>query len=240
MHATTLRALVISLLTATSLVGCGKESVPSQDTTAAKKSADTAADTDKNSSDDAKDESKDDAAPSKEKSKSKASKKKDDMTVERKAKDYLTAPDVVFMYTFNESDAKRKAEKDCGDRSKGDQEKQGKCMAEAQKKFGADGYHFQQDDQGKWWWEVVKFKNGVVTYVHRVPIEFTNEGDTSVTVKVVGKDEAKGAKGYVPSEVKFEVPNGYQIVHNDPDEGKVVLEAKLGLLGDSGGSKKKR
>ena len=46
------------------------------------------------------------------KSKSKSKKKKNDdgFNIVRKAKDYLTAPDVVFMYSFNESDAKAKAD----------------------------------------------------------------------------------------------------------------------------------
>jgi len=88
-------------------------------------------------------------------------------------------------------------------------------------------------------WETVKIKNGTVIYVHRVPIEFDKESDKSIEVKVTGKDEAKGAKGYVPNQVTFEVPNAYQIVQSDPDEGKIVFEAKLGLMGDPG-TKKKR
>ncbi len=163
----------------------------------------------------------------------------DGLTLHRKAKDYLIAPDVVFMYSFNESDAKEKAEKTCEEKTKGDHEKQAACMANAQKKFGADGYHFEQDDAGKWWWETVKVKNGTIVYLHRVPIEFGKETDETVEVKVTGKDEAKGAKGYVPNEVTFSVPNAYQIVQTDPDDGKIVFEAKLGLLGDPG-TKKKR
>jgi hypothetical protein len=142
------------------------------------------------------------------------------------------------MYSFNESDAKEKAEKACSEKSKGDQAKQAACMTAAQKKFGADGYHFTQDDSGKWFWEVVQVKNGVVHNLHRVPIEFGKETDTTIQVKVVGKDEVKGAKGSLPSEVTFDVPNGYQIVQTGSDDGKIVFEAKLGLLGDQ--SKKKR
>jgi hypothetical protein len=76
--------------------------------------------------------------------------------------------------------------------------------------------------------------------LHRVPIEFGKESEETIEVKVTGKDEAKGAKGYVPNEVTFSVPNAYQIVQTDPDEGKIVFEAKLGLLGDPGTKKKQR
>ena len=232
----TLRALVISFIAAVAATGCGKEGVNSEDTTSAKKSDKKATAPDQAASDD----SANDPSAAKDEGKTKAKKKNDDgFTIERKAKDYLTAPDVVFMYSFNESDAKAKAEKTCEEKSKGNQEKQGSCMAAAQKKFGADGYHFIQDDAGKWWWETVKVKNGTILYVHRVPFEFGKETEKTIEIKITGKDEAKGAKGYVPNEVTFEVPNAYQIVQTDPDDGKVVFEAKLGLMGDPGQKKKR-
>src|SRR6186713_2617959 len=39
--------------------------------------------------------------------------------VKRTAKDHLTAPDVVFMFSFNDSDPKKKAEERCEAQSKG-------------------------------------------------------------------------------------------------------------------------
>jgi hypothetical protein len=231
-----LRALALSFVATAAVVGCGKEGAPAEDATSAKKTESKASksDSDKAATDDSADDSaKEDAKPKKKK------KVDDGLTLHRKAKDYLIAPDVVFMYSFNESDAKDKAEKSCEEKSKGDHEKQAACMASAQKKFGADGYHFAPDDAGKWWWETVKIKNGTIVYLHRVPIEFGKETEETIEVKVTGKDEAKGAKGYVPNEVTFSVPNAYQIVQTDPDEGKIVFEAKLGLLGDQG-TKKKR
>jgi len=223
MHEVTLRALIVTFI-GLSLVGCGKEGAPPGDTTSAK-AADSQSSATTNS--DKKDAETDSSAGD-----AKSSKKKsdDEMTVVRKAKDYITTPDAVFMYSFNESDAKDRAEKACNAKSKGDQAKQAACMTAAQKKFGADGYHFIQDDSGKWYWEVVKVKNGVIQKLHRVPIEFGNETETSIEVKVVGKDEIRGAKGGLPSEVKFDVPNSYQIIQADPEGGKIVFEAKLGLL----------
>jgi hypothetical protein len=216
-----------------SAVACGKESAPAGDTTSAKATESKGPASDTPNADDKPGDAESTSGDAKAKKKS-----SDEMTVVRKAKDYITTPDAVFMYSFNESDAKEKAEKACGEKSKGNQAKQAACMTAAQKKFGADGYHFTQDDSGKWYWEIVQVKSGVVHKLHRLPIEFGSETETSIEVKVVGKDEAKGAKGSVPSEVKFEVPNSYQIIQNDPDQGKIVFEAKLGLLGDE--SKRKR
>jgi hypothetical protein len=228
---------VISFIAAAAVVGCGKSSVPAEDTTSAKKTEpkEKGSDADKSAADD----SNADSGSAKGDAKAKSNKPSDDsLTVVRKAKDYITAPDVVFMYSFNESDAKGKAEKACSEKTKGNHEKQAACMTAAQKKFGADGYHFEKVSEDKWYWETVKIKNGHITNLHRVPIEFTKEEEKSIVVKVVGKDEAKGAKGYVPGEVTFDVPNAYQIVQTDPDDGKVVFEAKLGLLGDPATKKK--
>jgi hypothetical protein len=235
MHAVTLRAVVISFI-ALSAAACGKESAPAGDTTSAKVSESKPA-ADATASADSKDGDADSSSgDAKEKGKKKSN---DEMKVERKAKDYITTPDAVFMYSFNESDAKDKAEKACGEKTKGDQAKNAVCMTAAQKKFGADGYHFTQDDSGKWFWEVVQVtKNATVHNLHRVPIEFGTETENSIEVKVIGKDEVKGAKGAAPGDTKFEVPNSYQIIMHDAQDGKVVFEAKLGLLGDQ--SKRKR
>lgn len=244
MHSTTIRALAISFIAALATLSCGTGTVPAEDTTSAKKAKPSNSDSDSDSDKAAADDKQDDAAPAKDDEKAKGSGKKkksndSGLTLVRKPKDYLTAPDVVFMYSFKESDAKDKAEKECSDKTKGDQEKQASCMVAAQKKFGADGYHFEQDDQGKWWWETVKFKGSAITYLHRIPIEFGKETEKTISVKPIGKDEGKGPKGYVPAEVVFEVPNAYQIIQSDPDDGKIVFEAKIGLLGDPG-TKRKR
>lgn len=231
MHANMLRTLAISII-AIAAIGCGKEAEPAGDTTSAKAAEAKPAAAEKPAEDANADEGASDEG------KSKKKKTEDTGAPVRKAKDNLTAPDTVFMYSFKDSDAKDKAEKACEEKAKGDQAKQAACMDSAAKRFGADGYHFGQDDSGKWYWEVVKVKNGVITYLHKVPIEFGKETDTTIEVKVVGKDEAKGAKGSLPNEVTFEVPNGYQIIRTDSEEGKQVFESKLGLLGDQ--SKRKR
>jgi len=232
MHSNTLRALVLSLITAAAATGCGKGSVPAEDTSA-KKADDEAKVADEGKSNDKK---KDDASPADD---SKSKKKDDAFSIERKAKDYLTAPDVVFMYSFKESDPGIKAEKACEDKSKGDNEKKASCIKAAQKRVSVDGYHFAQNDSGTWYWEVVQVKSGVINYLHKVPIEFGKEADKTIEIKVVGKDEAKAAAGKLPSEVTFETPNAYQIVQEDSDKGKLVFEAKLGLLGDPATRKKK-
>lgn len=216
-------------LTLSLLVSACGGSAPPPDTAADAKKADSVAepkaDSDKaaaekaNASSDAKSpDTKKEDAPSSE------------PVITRTAQSRLTTPDVVFMFSFNESDVKAKAEKDCAEKSKGDAEKNGACMAAARKKVEADGYHFMKADDGQWYWLVIRQKGKALTYLHRVPIEFIKDSPTSVVLKPVGKDKGTAPFKSLPSEITIETPNDYQIVENDPQMGRVVYEAKMGLL----------
>lgn len=150
----------------------------------------------------------------------------------RTPKDMLTAPDVVFMYSFNGSDAKVKAEEKCSAKTKGDPEKQAKCMEQARKKVDADGFHFKQGDDGRWWWLTMRQKGSAIAWLHRIPIEFGDMTATSIIIKTTGKDIGTKPFAKVPSEITIEVPNEFEISVTDPDHGKMVYEAKIGLLGE--------
>ena len=149
-------------------------------------------------------------------------------TVTRTAKDIVTAPDTLFMFSFNESDVKQKAEEACEGRSKGDPKKRAECMTKEKGKIDSDGVGFKQEN-GKWYFLTIRRKGKVLTNLHKVPFEWGAETPNSVVLKITGKDT--GTKpGRFPNEVKIDVPNDYQIVLDDPEHGKMVYEAKIGLL----------
>lgn len=149
-------------------------------------------------------------------------------TITRTAKDIVTAPDTLFMFSFNESDVKQKAEEACEGRSKGDPKKRAECMTKEKGKIEADGVGFKQEN-GNWYYLTIRRKGKVLTNLHKVAFEWGAETPNSVVLKITGKDT--GTKpGKFPSEVKIEVPNDYQIVLNDSEHGKMVYEAKIGLL----------
>jgi hypothetical protein len=149
-------------------------------------------------------------------------------TMTRTARDILTAPDTLFMFSFNESDVKGKAEEACEGKSKGDPKKRADCMTKEKAKIDADGVGFKEE-KGTWIFSTVKRRGKVLTYIHKVPFEFAKEEPNKVTLKITGKDTGtKPAK--FPNEITIEVPNDYQIVMNDPEHGKMVYEAKIGLL----------
>jgi hypothetical protein len=148
--------------------------------------------------------------------------------VERTAKDILTAPEVTFMFSFNKSEPKEKAEAKCTTEAKDDPKKMANCMKKASSKFEADGMQFKKDDKGQWVWITLRRKGSALTTLHKIPFEFGDEKPTSVTIKPTGKD--LGTKPMKPpAEVTIDVPDEFQIEMKDPTYGRMVYEAKIGI-----------
>jgi hypothetical protein len=153
--------------------------------------------------------------------------------VKRTAKDIITSPEVTFMFNFNASEPKEKAEKACS--SVGDDpKKMAMCMKKASSKFEADGMQFKKDDKGEWVWIVIRRKGAAISVLHKMRVEFSDDKPTSVVVKTSGKDMGKGP-GKLPSEVTIEVPNEFEIAMKDPTHGRMVYEAKIGIMSDDKG-----
>ncbi|HYQ00544.1 MAG TPA: hypothetical protein VER96_17825 [Polyangiaceae bacterium] len=146
----------------------------------------------------------------------------------RSAQEILTAPDVVFMLSFNDSDVKQAAETKCTASSGNDPKKQNGCMAKARKAIDIDGYQFKEVDS-KWFWLTLKTTGKKLTTLHKFEVEFGPETPGSVSVKPKGKDLGSKA-GRTPAPFTVQVPNDYQISLDDPKLGKLVYEAKIGLL----------
>jgi hypothetical protein len=174
---------------------------------------------------DDKPEKSDDKKPDEKKSDAKPS---DGPKTSRSAQDILTAPDVVFMLSFNDSDIKQAADSKCTAASGNDPKKMNGCMAKARKGVDVDGYQFKEKD-GKWWWLTLRTQGKILHTLHKFEIEFGPEKEGSVTFKPKGKDLGT-SPGRTPASVTFSVPNEYQIAINDAKLGKLVYEAKIGLL----------
>lgn len=154
--------------------------------------------------------------------------------VKRSAKDYLTAPDVTFMFSFNDSEPKEKAEERCTKSSKNDPKKMAQCMEKERNKFPADGMQFKKNDKGEWTWMTLRRKGSNITYLHRIPFDFGDEKETSVTLKLTGKDTGKTPMRSIPPTITIEIPNEFQIIMKDPEHGRLVYEAKIGITSESG------
>jgi hypothetical protein len=216
------------------LAACGGSGTPPESPKPADSGSETPAQ-DKEAAADDKEADTDDKKSDDKKSDDKKSddKKSDDKPTDRpkstrSAQDILTAPDVVFMLSFNDSDVKQAADSKCSATSGNDPKKMNGCMAKARKGMDVDGYQFKEKD-GKWWWLTLRTQGKTLHTLHKFEIEFGPEKEGSVTFKPKGKDLGT-TPGRTPASVTFSVPNEYQIAINDPRLGKLVYEAKIGLL----------
>jgi hypothetical protein len=149
----------------------------------------------------------------------------------RTAQDILTAPDVVFLFDFNDSEPKQAAEEKCSKKAGDNAKKKNECMAAERKNFPADGHRFKKDEKGQWWWITVRQNGNRLNALHKIPVEFGEETATSITLKPVGKDKGSAPMS-PPSQIVFEVPNDYQIALKDPKFGRLVFQAKVGVVTD--------
>jgi hypothetical protein len=143
--------------------------------------------------------------------------------------DILTAPDVVFLFSFNDSEPKAAAETKCTKKVGDNAKKMNECMATERKNFPADGYRFKKDEKGQWWWITVRQKGNRLVALHKIPVELGEETTNSVTLKPVGKDKGSSPMS-PPAKIVFEVPNDYQIAVKDPKAGRLVFQAKVGVV----------
>jgi hypothetical protein len=149
----------------------------------------------------------------------------------RSAADILTAPDVVYLFSFNDSEPKQAAEEKCDKKAGNDPKKKNECLSAARKAFPADGHRFKKDEGEQLWWITVRQNGNKLVALHKIPVEIAEETPTSVTLKPVGKD--KGTSPMTPPpQVVFEVPNDYQISIQDPKAGKLVFQAKVGVVSE--------
>jgi hypothetical protein len=211
------------------LCACGGAQTPVEEPTGNK---DNAAEKASDESAEAPEKEGDESAASSEAADTKADEKpveeaKSDSTLSRTPKDLLTAPDVLFMLSFNESEVGEKAAKHCDEASGDNPKKRAQCMTAEKAKVKIDGVAFKQE-HGVWYFLAIRRKGSTLTNMRKFPIEFGEEKGTTITLKPTGKDKG-AAPQPVPSKIVVETPNEYQIVLTDPKFGRMVYEAKIGL-----------
>ena len=223
--------VLVALLTA----ACGGSSKPAEEPTAKADdkpaATDTASDKASGTTTD-KSDAKPDAAKSDKSDAAKPSAPVDDgPKATRTPTDILTAPDVVFLFSFNDSEPKAAAETKCTKKAGDNAKKMNECMATERKNFPADGYRFKKDEKGQWWWITVRQKGNRLVALHKIPVELGEETTNTVTLKPTGKDKGSAPMN-PPAKIVFEVPNDYQIAVKDPKAGRLVFQAKVGVVTD--------
>jgi hypothetical protein len=221
-----LRSALVTL-TVLSLAACGGSQPPAEEASSSDSSSEESK-SEESADEGASDEKKDDEGKDGEKKEESKGPDSGPGPIKRTAKDFLTAPETTFMFSFNQSEPKAKAEEKCQKTTKGEGKKMADCMKKASAKFGEDGLQFKQE-KGTWYFITLRRKGSTLTTLHKIPFEFGEEKETSVVLKTTGKDSGKTPWRVVPKEVKVEVPNEFSIAIDDPEDGRLVYEAKIGI-----------
>jgi hypothetical protein len=158
-------------------------------------------------------------------------------TRSQKAIDMLTARDAAFLIDYANSDVKQRAKDTCDRESKGDPDKLGACLEKARDAFQADVIRFKRDQDNKHDWEksvkllIYKRSGSTLREVAVGTVQVAEEGMDAVKV-TIGK--LKGARPLFrgQSNVVIRAPNEYSIEINDPDYGRLVYDAKIGIVTD--------
>jgi hypothetical protein len=146
--------------------------------------------------------------------------------------DVLTQKDTLFMLSFDESDAGKAADATCNKAGSKDPKKVATCIGKERGQIEADGHGFKKDKEGKLTWVVVHRQGNILLTIHKMHMTFANETDNTISVKPEGKDTGK-KPGKGAGDFTVEVPSDYRIVISDPRFGKLVYEAKIGLVPDN-------
>ena len=150
----------------------------------------------------------------------------------RTAKDIIMKPDVLYVFSFASSEPHQVAEKKCKDKAQDDPKKMADCMTHAGKQMDSqDSYSFQEDGEGKLWWVTIQRKGGTLTTLHKIGFEVGDATADKVTIKPTGPDKGTKPLHPIPKELVVEVPSESEIAITDPKLGRLVYEAKLGILG---------
>lgn len=150
----------------------------------------------------------------------------------RSAKDLLLKPGVLYVFSWNASEPHEVAEKHCKQSAKDDPKKMSECMSAASKKVEQDSFAFQQEGEGNYWWLTVKRKGSFLVTLHKIAFDVEKDSADKVTLKPKGPDKGTKPMGGIPHELVVEVEGESSIAIKDPKLGRLVYEAKLGLMGE--------
>ena len=142
----------------------------------------------------------------------------------------LTSPDTAFLINYSGSAPLEVARKTCSEKGGTDDEAIAKCMTDARAAFKPDVLRFKKD--GSHWSCIVYKRDGSrLDEVYSARVDLTEDSPSSVKVKFTGAE--KGMRPLLKSKrnIVIRVPNDYSFVLTDPELGRLVYEAKVGLIG---------
>lgn len=140
----------------------------------------------------------------------------------RPASEILLAEDTVFALQFAQSEPGERAEEACDQKYRDNPQKYNQCMRDHARKIKGDILSFKKELDGSWVWTTSHKQGSTLRKISSVKFEVAEEKGNIVKLKLL-----RGSQGTV----EIEVPNDYSIVVPHPVHGKLVYEAKIGIVG---------
>lgn len=144
----------------------------------------------------------------------------------------ITGPNLVYVFNFKDSAIGIAAKEDCEAKSGGDRGAAAACMEKARSKVPVEFVRFVKEPDGEHWWITYNRYKGNLLKWHKVQFKPGAETEDRLTLNLFGKDKGIAPMARVPRELSIELPNDYTIVLNDPDNGPMQYDAKIGTMDD--------
>jgi hypothetical protein len=141
----------------------------------------------------------------------------------------ITGETTSYSFNFASSEVRGVADQKCRAKVGDDPQGLAECMAKAREKFGITVLRFVKKNK-VWWWLTYERRGSQLITLHKIPFEFGAETDNSVTLRPTGKDVGLAPLARVPQQVVIRVPNDSSIELDDPAHGKLVYDAKIGMV----------
>ena len=143
----------------------------------------------------------------------------------------LTQEGTAFLYDFSQSDPGLKAKEKCEKSSKGNAEKNAKCMSSASKSVKPQGFKFERDKGTEDGWLFVRFEihgGNRPVETNRVKATFADDtGKRSPSRRKARTRPVVESLCQQVSKSRFRTTNAH---HRRPGRGKSVYEPKLGMF----------
>jgi hypothetical protein len=105
-------------------------------------------------------------------------------------------------------------------------------MEKARSKVPVEFVRFVKEPDGEHWWITYNRYKGNLLKWHKVQFKPGQESEDRLTLNLLGKDKGIAPMARVPRELSIELPNDYTIVLNDPENGPMQYDAKIGTMED--------
>lgn len=144
----------------------------------------------------------------------------------------ITGPNLVYVFNFKDSAIGIAAKEECEAKSGGDRGAAAACMEKARSKVPVEFVRFIKEPDGEHWWITYNRYKGNLLKWHKVQFKPGQETEDRLTLNLFGKDKGIAPMARVPRELSIELPNDYTIVVNDPQNGPMQYDAKIGTMED--------